>query len=223
MKPIASPHETVQSDKFAPKTGESRIWFAQMLRGVAVLCVVFWHFGEVFWKDNAYVCHQVHLPPLELTSRPFYLGLIGWLGHNRIEIGEFGVALFFLISGFVIPFSLLKVGNWKFFIRRCFRIYPTYLLGLSFTCAVLLFTSQYTGIPTGLTLGGFLCNAIPALRHISPLHHRRVLIGPLSSRCAFIFICMLITSHFESSDSAVTPWHRYRCTIMCASEPRALH
>ena len=53
--------------------------------------------------------------------------------------GPFGVALFFVISGFVIPFSFETYGRLDFIVARFFRIYPTYLTGLSFErCRALL-------------------------------------------------------------------------------------
>lgn len=50
-----------------------------------------------------------------------------------IEIGRMGVVMFFLTSGFVIPYSL-KSGDEnpikKFFIKRFFRLYPTYWVSI---------------------------------------------------------------------------------------------
>src|SRR6185436_8532690 len=48
-----------------------------------------------------------------------------WLVGADIHIGELGVMIFFLISGFVIPFSLRRGGPGAFAVRRFFRLYPT--------------------------------------------------------------------------------------------------
>lgn len=46
---------------------------------------------------------------------------------NSFNLGIFGVVLFFLISGFVIPFSLYNgAGLKRFFISRFFRLYPVF-------------------------------------------------------------------------------------------------
>jgi peptidoglycan/LPS O-acetylase OafA/YrhL len=47
--------------------------------------------------------------------------------------GSFGVALFFLISGFVIPFAFLDRSRVEFAIGRVFRLWPTYAVGLTIT------------------------------------------------------------------------------------------
>ncbi len=44
--------------------------------------------------------------------------------------GPFGVALFFLISGLVIPFSFDRHRTGAFLLARLLRIYPTYLAAL---------------------------------------------------------------------------------------------
>jgi len=45
-----------------------------------------------------------------------------WFVHNVFDIGKLGVTLFFLISGFVIPFSLDRDASIKSFaVKRFFR------------------------------------------------------------------------------------------------------
>lgn len=56
---------------------------------------------------------------------------------NWLELGETGVVAFFLVSGFVIPFSLEKTNDFKlFWIHRALRIYPLYLLVFILTAAL---------------------------------------------------------------------------------------
>jgi peptidoglycan/LPS O-acetylase OafA/YrhL len=51
---------------------------------------------------------------------------------QNVSLGRFGVALFFLISGFAVPFS---IGGERppahFFISRVFRLYPACWLALA--------------------------------------------------------------------------------------------
>lgn len=113
---------------------EKRIWFAQSLRGIAALSVVFTHMFFMFWKGNPGVSTISHTEPLNKEFNLFYFPLVIHLDKVHFNIGAFGVALFFLISGFVIPISLNKMGSIKFLIARFFRIYPTYIIGLCITC-----------------------------------------------------------------------------------------
>jgi peptidoglycan/LPS O-acetylase OafA/YrhL len=58
--------------------------------------------------------------------------VIGSDAHHTVlkyfDMGRYGVFLFFLVSGYVIPMSLEKHGSLrKFWVGRLFRIYPAYL------------------------------------------------------------------------------------------------
>lgn len=59
----------------------------------------------------------------------------------------FGVALFFLISGFVIPYSVNKLDRVPFAIARTFRILPTYALSLVLTLLSMWMVHWYLGEP----------------------------------------------------------------------------
>lgn len=89
------------------------------LRALAALFVVYQHTSEIAVK---------------LVS-----DTTGWEYHtiqffiHTLGIGEIGVVLFFLISGFVIPFSLtpnVKHPIRRFAIHRFFRLYPAYWLSV---------------------------------------------------------------------------------------------
>jgi peptidoglycan/LPS O-acetylase OafA/YrhL len=84
--------------------------FADAIRGPAALCVVASHLlGNV-------------TPNWQM---PMHL------------LGQLGVALFFLVSGFVIPISLTKYDVHAFLVARILRIYPTYAVGLTITLAAI--------------------------------------------------------------------------------------
>jgi peptidoglycan/LPS O-acetylase OafA/YrhL len=58
---------------------------------------------------------------------------------HYFQFGVFGVSLFFLCSGFVIPVSLEKAQSLrKFWINRVFRLYPLYLLSMGATFVLIL-------------------------------------------------------------------------------------
>ena len=89
----------------------------------------------MYWVERQLVADAT-LSPVHTGASPFYLGLFTtpWL-----NFGAFGVALFFLISGFVIPISLERMAPVGFLIARAFRIFPTYwgALAIEFTAVAL--------------------------------------------------------------------------------------
>lgn len=91
-----------------------RIDYLDGLRGVAAIAVVLQHVAErIIIAD----------PASGSILRPVFLDLF--------NAGRFGVALFFLISGFVIPFSFKEPRPLlRFALSRFFRLYPAYWLSL---------------------------------------------------------------------------------------------
>lgn len=90
------------------------------LRGVAALLVVCYHIPKwLQWPNNI-----------------FYESLEKIISFNNAG-GEFGVTFFFVLSGFLITYLMLRerAGNgsfniWKFYGRRFLRIWPLYFLTL---------------------------------------------------------------------------------------------
>ena len=86
------------------------------LRGIAILLVVFYHYFRRFPTDV-----------------PFGDHLMPWLEH-----GYLGVHLFFMISGFVIAYTLERSRGPGMFIRhRFFRLWPAMLVCSVITFAVM--------------------------------------------------------------------------------------
>ncbi len=86
---------------------QSRLAWLDALRGFAALCVVFDHGSTL----------------LLLPARSF---LYQWL-----NLGQYGVFVFFLVSGYIVPASLERKGSVRgFWISRGFRLYPMFLVGL---------------------------------------------------------------------------------------------
>ena len=82
-----------------------RLGWLDALRGFAALTVVWFH-----------------LSPQMLGSER-HLEIL-----RHIDLGKYGVLLFFLVSGYVIPMSLERHGSLRrFWIGRLCRIYPAYL------------------------------------------------------------------------------------------------
>ncbi len=99
------PRQSTPGRRTAPRLG----WL-DALRGYAALVVVLFH-----------------LSPSVLGSER-HLAI-----YRTIDLGKYGVLLFFLVSGYVIPMSLEKHGSLRrFWIGRLFRIYPAYLFAIVF-------------------------------------------------------------------------------------------
>lgn len=101
-----------------------------LLRAIAAFLVVLCHFGKPL-KDDP---------------------IFGYLFFLFGEYGHYGVQMFFVISGFVIPLSLNRgnyaLGNYgDFLLKRAYRLHPPYVLALIITLILGYFASKSKGIP----------------------------------------------------------------------------
>jgi peptidoglycan/LPS O-acetylase OafA/YrhL len=93
------------------------------LRGIAAMAVIVQHVFEKILESR---------PDVPAVRE----GLEAVLLHG-CNLGRFGVMLFFLISGFVIPFSFRgETPIRNFAISRVFRLYPCYWLSILFAVGV---------------------------------------------------------------------------------------
>ena len=114
--------------------------FLDALRGVAVLLVLVQHVGELAFPAVA-----------DLT-------------HSSMLLGQMGVMVFFLCSGFIIPATLERSrrgdGRGRRFLAfwrsRFFRLFPLYWLSLA-VAAWLAFDGSYAP-PSSMTTGDWLAN-----------------------------------------------------------------
>ena len=84
-----------------------RVAWLDALRGFAALCVVFDHMSTLV---------------LQHVRNDLYQWFNG---------GQYGVFVFFLVSGYIIPASLERKGSVRgFWVSRAFRLYPLYILGI---------------------------------------------------------------------------------------------
>lgn len=135
-----------------------RIEILEQLRGIAALAVTLYH----------------------LVSSQGLVSRGSWLNHSA-EYGWLGVEVFFVISGFIIPYSLF-VGGYKvrqhfgvFVFKRFRRLEPPYLASIALTLALGYATSLITGNAyqvgwTRLALHLGYLNAFTEYKWINPVY-----------------------------------------------------
>ncbi|HET9971414.1 MAG TPA: acyltransferase [Streptosporangiaceae bacterium] len=85
----------------------ARLAWLDALRGIAALCVVFDHLS-----------YSVLQPVRDSVYQWF-------------DPGQYGVFVFFLVSGYIVPASLERKGSVRgFWVSRVFRLYPLYLFAV---------------------------------------------------------------------------------------------
>ncbi len=105
----------------------TRLVFANQLRGVAACAVLLAHYTVVVQTLRPAVSWVVGAPPLEGPVP----AVARWVAAAPVDIGATAVAVFFLISGFVVPFSLAGLGSARFLLARAWRILPTFWAALA--------------------------------------------------------------------------------------------
>lgn len=118
-----------------------KIIFANQLRGVAAILVVISHLIGVFYGGQEIIASATFTPNLHLTA-PEWIQYL-YVFSPKFNYGAFGVAIFFLISGFIISFSLKRYTPGTFFIGRLLRIYPTYWACLGLSLLFLYLNTRY--------------------------------------------------------------------------------
>jgi peptidoglycan/LPS O-acetylase OafA/YrhL len=106
-QPVSQPDAHQSSPASAvPATGPRLAWL-DALRGIAALCVVFDH-----------LTYSV-LQPVRNSV------------YHWFDPGQYGVFVFFLVSGYIVPASLERKGSVRsFWVSRVFRLYPLYLFAV---------------------------------------------------------------------------------------------
>lgn len=105
--------------------------FVDALRGVAAVLVLFFHV-------------QLHVVA-GWPATPVAPGsLTDWVVLGRFDLGKYAVAVFFMISGFLIPSTLAAPGATlrRYAVHRVFRLYPAYWLAVGVLVAVELLTGH---------------------------------------------------------------------------------
>ncbi len=133
-----------------------KIVFANQLRGLCVLAVMLVHYAVVAQFMRGAVAWVVAAPPLDTKLSP-----VGtWIYPPWLDLGKFGVGAFFLISGFVIPFSLRRSGMGSFLLSRALRIYPTFWMALLLEGCAIAASGRYWHRPPAFGIDAYLVNGL---------------------------------------------------------------
>jgi peptidoglycan/LPS O-acetylase OafA/YrhL len=104
-----------------------RLAFADLLRGLAALTVALGHFTVLFLNAPDVVAKITVAEPISKIGFPDALAK----AYSFFDLASVGVAVFFLISGFVIPLSFEGASARAFLLKRFLRIFPTYWVALA--------------------------------------------------------------------------------------------
>ncbi|MDO3444183.1 acyltransferase [Agrobacterium sp. V1] len=100
--------------------------YVDSIRGIAALAVVYIHIAEI--------AHKSKFTTNDIEYYLFYFF------SEYFDLGKIAVVMFFAVSGFVIPFSLLKASSAPlrgFAISRFFRLYPAYWMSMVLALAII--------------------------------------------------------------------------------------
>jgi len=97
---------------------ESRYNFIVWCRAIAVLSVLWFHLVQSFCSQNSIA----FLP--DMFARQYLLDPL------HLDAGQFGVTLFFVVSGFIITHVAFRETIAEFAVKRFFRIYPPLIISV---------------------------------------------------------------------------------------------
>lgn len=148
-----------------------KIYSLNIARGVAAFVVAIDHFVIVAAKAQENVT--------------------GWAYYWASFAGSYAVALFFLISGFVISSSLLKQSVPEFAIRRVFRLYPVFAVCCTLKLIIALMIIRQ--LPTAENITNLLLN-ISMFGNLVLWNEQNIepIVWTLCVEVKFYLICMLI-------------------------------
>ena len=164
--------------------------FADGLRGIAAISVLMCHYVLAFWAPGPTIGLIANVPDLPQGVAP---AVSKWLLETPMtfSLAAFGVSLFFLISGYVIPLSLDRLDTVAFARARVWRILPTYAFGFCFTQLALLVAAKFYGRPFPYETSDVLAHFIPGVRLVARTPFIDYVIWTLEIEVVFYIVCLL--------------------------------
>lgn len=131
-----------------------RLAFADVLRGLAAPTVVFGHFIVLYLQAPQVVARITMGEPIQPVAFPAVIDSL----YSIFNLPGIGVAVFFLISGFVIPLSLDGASVPGYLLKRLLRIFPTYWAALAIGVAATYISAAYWSKPVTHTVVDYFAN-----------------------------------------------------------------
>jgi peptidoglycan/LPS O-acetylase OafA/YrhL len=108
-----------------------------LAKGMAIILIIWDHLVEQFFGGAYFFNPEVHWPPISEQIAQVLapvgagaLGIVGALIRDIGWLGDEGVGLFLVLSGFGLGWGISRAGSfrlWQFLERRLGRIYPMWL------------------------------------------------------------------------------------------------
>jgi Acyltransferase family len=177
-----------------------KIQFANALRGIAALTVMFSHYFS-FWIDPAAIASVAHFPAFQAAAPATPSYVRAYAATYPFAPPAFGVALFFMVSGFVIPFSFASYGRLGFLVARIMRLYPTYMVGFGITVvslgvAAIGWHRAFPYPPTAV-----LSHILPGVRDLIGGPNIDYVVWTLEVEVKFYVVCLLIAPLLRSGSA----------------------
>jgi peptidoglycan/LPS O-acetylase OafA/YrhL len=185
-----------------------RIEFAHILRGIAASAVVISHLTYLIWREPNAIGALISYPAVPKIIRSAQFSPITDFGLPYFW-GHFGVALFFLISGFVIPFSVSSLSRSGFMAARIFRIWPTYLVGLVIAVTCIALNSARSNIAFPYSAVEVLTSALILPRWPTLTRSIDGIIWTLEIEIFFYGLCVVMMDLIRSFD-----WRIFLLTLL---------
>lgn len=134
----------------SPQKTDRIVWWAHASRALAALVVVFARFVVEFREQKTLVTLFTFASPIPLADLPttFAFHIYQWPRENlQIDPGTAAVGMFFMLSGFVIPFALERRTLGAFGLRRILRVYPTLWAATAVSILFIWLTTRGNPLP----------------------------------------------------------------------------
>ena len=118
-----------------------KLYLVELLRFISSISVLIYHYKIFFFQLNSYL-------GLNLNNQLFLLPLNSFI-NLFYKYGDYGVQMFWCISGFIISYVYLnkkyKVSSKEFFLNRFSRLYPLHFITLITILFIQLINQNLTG------------------------------------------------------------------------------
>lgn len=180
-----------------------RFQFANALRGPAAIAVLVSHFMHNAWMIRPLLLRlaNVSMPSESAVATPRYVEALAAV--PGFDWGGYGVAIFFLISGFVIPLSLKKYSTSAFLVGRFFRIWPVYAAGFTICILSIYLGGHVFSRPFPYTFYEVAIHYFPGLRDLASVPGIDGIVWTLEIEIKFYVLCAVLAPMFRRSNNLV--------------------